>query len=157
MFVFSYSIHSWDHPPPAWARLCPVGVVSARLQRSSCLSTCRSWRLSDSVRRGTWSTSIAEILLLLFVCCWGFLFVLPDACFYSTRISLFALLDESSELQTQICNSFKSLAVQLQGELAAEFHSKLFIRCAPLHVPSFFPQKFWINAKEIYWKWKTAN
>lgn len=31
-------------------------------------------------------------------------------------VSVFPSADESSELQTQICNSFKSLVVQLQGE-----------------------------------------
>lgn len=44
------STHSWDHPTPAWPRLCPVGAVSVRLQLSSCLSTYRSWKLLDLVR-----------------------------------------------------------------------------------------------------------
>lgn len=55
-------------------------------------------------------------------------------CFLHLPLFLFTLLDESSELQTQICNGFKSLVVQLQGELAAGFvnlqHSKLQI-CYP--------------------------
>lgn len=44
------SIHSWARPPPVWPRLCPVGAVSAKLLRSSCLSIYRSWKLWDSVR-----------------------------------------------------------------------------------------------------------
>lgn len=47
------SIHSWDRPPHAWPPLCPSGAASARLQPSSCASTCRSWSCSGSVRRPT--------------------------------------------------------------------------------------------------------
>lgn len=39
--------------------------------------------------------------------------------YVSAHLSVFTFLDESSELQTQICNAFKSLVVQLQGESAA--------------------------------------
>lgn len=108
----------------------------------------------------SWNFVVVVCLFYVcFVCLYVrvFLFILPDAYFFSTRNSLLTLLDESSELQTQICNSFKSLVVQLQGELAAGFHIELFIWCVPLHLPSFFPQKFWIKAEEIYWKWKMAN
>lgn len=110
MFVLCCSIHSWDHPPPAWPLLCPVAAVSVRPQPCSCRSTCRSWRQSDSVRRDV--KRIGSLLPRF----------LPNA-FVLTL--LFALLDESTELQTQICNGFKSLVVQLQGELAAGRHSSL--------------------------------
>lgn len=51
--------------------------------------------------------------------------VFPPNAFYTKHTFLFTLLEESSELQTQICNAFKSLVVQLQGELSAGFlHNK---------------------------------
>lgn len=108
------SIHSWARPPPGWRRRYPAGAASARPPRCSCLSTCRSWRPQVSVRNGrprsqrpppTFSFSLSHfngwvfLLIRLFV---SFVF--------------FFLSDESTELQTQICNSFKSLVVQLQGE-----------------------------------------
>jgi len=104
--AFGCSIHSWDPPPPVWPPLCPLAAVSVRLQPCSSQSTCRSWRRLDSVR------GVCQIMKL-----WWRVNHLP----FCLTLPVLTLLDESSELQTQICNSFKSLLVQLQGEQTAGF------------------------------------
>lgn len=101
--VFCCSIHSWDPPLRAWPQLCPSGAAIARLQPSSCVSTYRSWSCSGSVRTTTRTLQLIRS--------WMFRNVMAD--FFSFP----SFADESSELQTQICNGFKSLVVQLQGEL----------------------------------------
>lgn len=43
--------------------------------------------------------------------------------------------DESSEVQTQICNGFKSLVVQLQGELPGRTEGQLSSLSVGFHLP----------------------
>lgn len=112
---FCRSTPSWDRPPRAWPQLCPSGAASARPQPSSCVSTSRSWSCSGSVRN---RLRVHPRPLRS----WTFGNVAADFCFLS-------FADESLELQTQICNGFKSLVVQLQGERARRAERKPLSAC----------------------------
>lgn len=126
---FCCSTPSWDRPPRAWPQLCPPGAASARPQPSSCVSTSRSWSCSGSVRTASGFTPRP-------IRSWTFGNVAADFVFV-----FLSFADESVELQTQICNGFKSLVVQLQGERARRAGRKPFSASARFHVFSFCPQK----------------